>query len=172
MKNILNIAASAMLLAACTPNPKESAGSKTDSVHVSSTTADTIAKNALTVKIDIEPKISLGDSIMMKFTVNNPSETDKKFCKWHTPFEPPLSKYLDIVNDKGEEVQYLGAMAKRISPPPASSYINIKAGEDLSATINLGHIYKLDKAGKYTVKYNSEAVSGLLPLDSTVFEIK
>jgi len=172
MKNILKIAALAIPLAACTPSGKQTATVKTDSAEISSATADTITKNALTAKIEIAPVIALGDSVMMKFTINNPSETDKKFCKWHTPFEPPLSKYLDIVDEKGDEVQYLGAMAKRISPAPESSYIDIKAGENLSAIINLGHIYKLDKAGRYTVKYNSEAVSGLSPLATTVFEIK
>lgn len=56
-----------------------------------------------------------------------------------------MSSYLSITNEKGEEAPYKGAMAKRIMPPPASSYTNVNPGDSLVANADLLKAYDLKK---------------------------
>lgn len=123
----------------------------------------------LTAKITIKPIIRSADDLKLKFTVYNESAKSQQFCKWHTPFEPPMSKYLDIKDEEGTEVAYHGIMAKRIMPPPADSYVTVKPGDSLNVEVNLSKIYPLNKPGKYTIRYNASEISGLLVQDSIRF---
>jgi len=134
---------------------------KTTEESISGTADSTGVKRDIYAVMSISDTVRMGDSVMLKFTVYNPTDSARKFLKWQTPFEPLLSKYLDIKNDKGEEAQYVGAMAKRMMPPPADAYITIAPGDSLMAAVNLVQGYALTKAGKYTVTYNSEGVSNL-----------
>lgn len=166
MKHIpLFLFAGLLLLAACGTSKKQNNGS--------TSTADTIEKidtvANLTARMDMKPAVKTGDSLELQFTVYNTSTKVQSFCKWHTPFEPPMSKYLDIKDDQGVEARYQGAMAKRIMPPPANSYIEIKPGDSLSVKVNISKIYALDKSGTYTVSYNSQKISGLVVKDSITF---
>jgi len=92
-----------------------------------------------------------------------------QFCKWHTPFEPLMSKYLDVTDENGTEVDYKGAMAKRMMPPPASSYIEVKSGDSLAVTVDVLKAYAITKPAKYTIKYSGQNMSGLVVKDSVVF---
>jgi hypothetical protein len=107
----------------------------------------------------------------MTFTVYNPTDSVMKFCKWHTPFEPLMSKYLDIVSDTDGEVNYLGPMAKRIMPPPADSYLSVSPSDSILVKVDLKKGYDLTKPGTYTIKYNSGGISGLVVHDSVIFTI-
>jgi hypothetical protein len=80
-----------------------------------------------------------------------------------------MSKYLDIRNDQGGEVSYRGIMAKRIMPPPAGSYIEIKPGDSLSTLVNVSKQYPLERVGKYTLRYNAQDISGVVATDSVSF---
>lgn len=103
----------------------------------------------------------LGDSVLLKFTVKNNADSVQRFCKWHTPFEPLMSKYLDVKNEKGEDMAYLGAMAKRMMPPPESSYLSLKPQDSVTANVDLLKGYAIKAPGKYTVTYVGENMSGL-----------
>lgn len=170
MKRLLLIfPAALLLLSACSSTKQTDAGSTTTQTD-SIAPADT-ANQRLTARIDVKPVIKESDSLLMTFTVYNTGKKDQTFCKWHTPFEPPMSKYLDAVDESGVEANYLGAMAKRIMPPPANSYLKVKAGDSLSVVTDLRKSYQLSKPGRYTIKYNSEGISGLSVKDSVSFEI-
>ena len=116
---------------------------------------------ALLATIQMKESIKQGDSVLLNFTVHNYTDSTKKFLKWQTPFEPLLSKYLDIKNEQGEEVAYKGPMAKRMMPPPASAYLYLQPNDSLKATVDILKGYDLSKPGKYTVTYTSENISGL-----------
>jgi len=144
-----------------------------------SQTADSVAsagvahtQKGLFAKLKIKDTINTGDSVLLRFTVYNPADTAQQFCKWHTPFEPLMSKYLDVKNAAGEEADYRGPMAKRIMPPPASSYIKIKAHDSLTTTTDLLKAYAISKPGKYIIVYNSQNISGLVVKDSVDFVYK
>lgn len=139
----------------------------------STATAGTVqTQKGLFAKMTIKDTITAGDSMLLKFTVYNPADTAQQFCKWHTPFEPLMSKYLDVKSTTGEEADYRGPMAKRIMPPPASSYIKLKAHDSLTTTTDLLKAYAISKPGKYTVVYNSQNMSGLTVTDKVTFVYK
>lgn len=111
--------------------------------------------------LQMKDTIHTSDSLKLTFTVYNKSDNVQKFCKWHTPFEPLISKYLQIIDEGGNEVNYIGAMAKRIMPPPAESYLTVASKDSLATTVDLLKGYDLTKKGNYTVKYTGENMSGL-----------
>jgi hypothetical protein len=152
-----------LMCAACSQNTRvaQTTTSKADS-------SASIAQ-PLFATLSIKDSIKVGDSVVLKFTIYNTADTVQQFCKWHTPFEPLMSKYLDVKGDNGEEANYKGAMAKRIMPPPADSYVKVKPGDSLSINVDVLKGYALTKPGKYSVMYNSQNMSGLVVKDSVNF---
>jgi hypothetical protein len=149
------------MLYACSPATFKSADS---------TEQESASSLLTTMKISDQPNGS--DRPTLKFTVKNQSDTVATFCKWHTPFEPLISKYLDIKDSDGQEVDYKGAMAKRIMPPPADSYLSINPGDSLSVDVDLTKGYAIEKPGTYTLKYSGGNMSGLVVKDSLTFTYK
>lgn len=165
MKNIKSILCLTMLaFSACgvkTTNTKSA-----DTAVVSSPAQTT---KVIFAKMQIKDTIKVGDSVKLKFTVYNPADSAQQFCKWHTPFEPLMSKYLEVKNESGEEINYQGAMAKRIMPPPASSYIKVNSKDSLSTTVDLLKAFAITKPAKYTITYVGQNMSGLAVTDSVSF---
>jgi hypothetical protein len=169
MKNLLPILSAALLIASCSPSTRNAeGGNSTDSVTTAQDSTVSTAK-PLFATMKISNKINVGDSVKLKFTVYNTADSVQTFCKWHTPFEPLISKYLDIKSESGEEVDYRGAMAKRIMPPPADSYIKVNPGDSLAVDVDLLKGYNISKPGKYSISYNAQNMSGLVVKDSVVF---
>jgi hypothetical protein len=110
------------------------------------------------------------NSVPLVFTVINKGNNTQRFCKWETPFEPKLGKYFEIVNEKGEEATFKGAMARRVMPPPAEAYMQVPAHKNLATTINLADNYTLT-AGTYTIKYTGGGISGLNPANEVKITI-
>jgi hypothetical protein len=167
MKNYQILSIALLALSSCGVRSGSQTAEQADSTKALTDTAATGKK--LTIEITMKDTIKAGDSVQLKFTVKNNSADTARFCKWHTPFEPLMSKYLDIKDENGNEVNYKGAMAKRIMPPPADSYITLKANESLSANADLLKAYAIDKPAKYTVTYNSTGISGLTVKKSVTF---
>lgn len=160
---------STMILAACSSSNQQSDQKKTDTMTVNET-ANTPA-DAITGKMALLSTSKIGQPINIKFTVYNNADTAAKFCKWHTPFENLISKYVDVTMEDGTEAAYKGAMAKRVMPPPADSYITLKPGDSTSVDFDLNNAFTIDKSGKYTVKYNSASISGIVIKDSLQLNI-
>ncbi|MES2265911.1 MAG: protease [Bacteroidota bacterium] len=167
MKNYQILAIAVLALSSCGVRSGKKSSEQTDSAKSLTDTA--AIEKTLTAEMAIKDTIKAGDSVLLKFTVKNNKADTARFCKWHTPFEPLMSKYLDITDENGTEVSYKGAMAKRIMPPPADSYITLKANESLSATADLLKAYAIDKPAKYTITYNSTGISGLTVKKSVSF---
>lgn len=138
---------------------------------VTKETTSNPASSMLSAKLEIATVVKQGDSIGLKFTVYNNTNSPKKFCKWHTPFEPLMSKYLDITDANGAEAQYKGPMAKRVMPPPASSYITLAPKDSISVSVNLLQAYDITQPSKYTVHYNATAISGLAETQNVTFSL-
>jgi hypothetical protein len=164
MKNIAPILSAVMLMfSACSQNTRvaQSTTTKVDSLGKVS--------QPLFATMRIKDSIKTGDSVLLHFTVYNTADTVQQFCKWHTPFEPLMSKYLDIKSDQGAEVDYRGAMAKRMMPPPADSYVKINPGDSLSIDVDVLKGYSIMEPAKYSISYNSQNMSGLVVKDSVTF---
>jgi hypothetical protein len=171
MKNLKIIFPAALLaLASCSPATRNADDStaNTDSVTTAPVSQESTEK-ALFAKMTIKDTIKAGETIQLKFTVYNNTDSVQQFCKWHTPFEPLMSKYLDVKDENGVEVNYKGAMAKRMMPPPASSYQKLNPKDSLSADVDLFKGYDITKPATYTIIYNSQNMSGLIVKDSVTF---
>jgi len=125
--------------------------------------------DSLYLVLGVKDIIKTGEKVTLKFTVHNDQSTEKSFCRWHTPFEPLMSKYLDIKDENGNEVLYKGPMAKRMMPPPVDSYLAIKPKEVLSSEADLLKAYQLEAGKKYTVSYNSSGMSGIKATNTVTF---
>ncbi|WP_412469314.1 protease [Pedobacter sp. KLB.chiD] len=166
MKNIrLIIPAIMVLLSACSEATRNTATAKNES------TGQTAAyqTDSPEVKLKINGNVVNGEPLLLRFVVLNNTDNAEKFCIWHTPFEPLLSSYLSITNEKGEEATYKGAMAKRIMPPPASSYTTVKPGDSLVANADLLKAYDLKKGSVYKAVYTGGNMSGLVSKDTVTF---
>ena len=126
-------------------------------------------KKPLFAEMQIAKTIKIGEPMLLKFTVYNQADSTQQFCKWHTPFEPLLSKYLEIKDEQGVEMLYRGAMAKRIMPPPAESYIMVNKKDSVSATVDLLKAFAITRPSKYTITYTGQDMSGVLVTKSAVF---
>lgn len=155
--NLLILGAALIALSSCSVNKPKT------------TNVDSAAAAPLFARMSIKDTIKAGDSVLIKFTVYNNADSTQQFCKWHTPFEPLMSKYLEVKEETGQEMQYQGAMAKRMMPPPASSYVKVNAKDSISATVDLIKAYALKQSSKYTITYVGQNMSGLLVKDSVSF---
>ncbi|WP_316812136.1 protease [Pedobacter heparinus] len=171
MKNLNRLLFTALMLAmsSCGINNNATQNSPDTSDSSATVAVDSAAENKLFAKMSIKDTVRAGELIAMKFTVYNNADTTQHFCKWHTPFEPFISKYLDVKSTSGEEVSYKGAMAKRVMPPPASSYIAVDAKDSVSVTIDLSKGYDISKPNRYTITYVGQNMSGLMVKDSISF---
>lgn len=137
--------------------------------HPSSNRPSKNQGDSLYVVLSIKDIIKKGEKVTLKFAVHNDQPTEKSFCKWHTPFEPLMSKYLDIKDENGNEVFYKGPMAKRIMPPPADSYLVVKPKDMLSSEVDLLKAYQLEAPKKYTISYNASGMSGIKSTSTVTF---
>ena len=168
MKNYKIILSAALLaLSACGVNKSQKTAAPADSA--ANQTAAQAVSDSLIAKLQIKNTIKVGQPVELKFTVYNIADTARRFCKWHTPFEPLMSKYLEVKDESGQEMQYKGAMAKRIMPPPASSYISVNTKDSLSVTADLLKAFDISKPAKYTIVYVGQNMSGLAVKDSVSF---
>jgi hypothetical protein len=152
------------LFVACSPTTQ-------DGEKATTTNADSKTDTTLVAAMFIPAVSAANAPIEMTFTIYNRTDSVRTFCKWHTPFEPLMSKYLDVTSAEGEEAAYKGPMAKRIMPPPADSYVSIKPKDSLSIKVDLTKAYDI-KPGSYVVRYNSQSISGLSVTDSVKISVK
>lgn len=170
MKTIIPLlSAAVMILSSCSNQTSTSSARKIKEDAATNKAWKRPEGKKIYAAMQIKNSIKIGDSVKLKFTVYNPTDSVQQFCKWHTPFEPLISKYLDVKEVNGEEANYQGAMAKRMMPPPASSYQKVNPGDSLSIAIDLLKGYAVKKPGKYVITYNGEGMSGLSVKDSVVF---
>jgi hypothetical protein len=171
MKKISLLLSTAVILAmsSCGINNNGTQNGVNTADSLAPVVVDSTAQKGLFAKMALKDTIKAGELIELKFTVYNNADTAQQFCKWHTPFEPFISKYLDVKSASGEEVNYKGAMAKRMMPPPASSYMTVNAKDSVSTTVDLLKGYDITIPAKYTITYVGEGMSGLIVKDSISF---
>jgi hypothetical protein len=165
----LVLTATVMALSSCSQNTRTSNNSNAKRDSLTTKTIEQASPKALFATLRIKDSIKAGDSVKLKFTVYNPTDSVRQFCKWHTPFEPLMSKYLEIKDATGEEAAYQGPMAKRMMPPPASSYQKINPGDSLSIEVDLLKGYAIQKPAQYSISYTGQGMSGLAVKDSVIF---
>ena len=164
------IGALTILAAACNQPQGGTPTGRADSLQ--SAPKEDTASAGLAATLRVPPVAEGRDSLMVTFTVTNNGKEPLRFCKWHTPFEPLMSKYLDVANERGEEADYRGAMAKRIMPPPADSYVTVNPADSLTTSFDLLKGYAVTKPGTYTIRYSGGEISGLKESNTVTFQLK
>lgn len=145
-------------MAACQTSKKSSENKDTISKE---TELSFVKDTSLVAQLSVPDSLSLYDSILLHFTVFNPTEDTLRFTKYHTPFEGFLNNFLTIKDTNGNEVTYIGPMAKRVMPPISESYMTVAPHDSLSVNIDLRKGYRFEKKGTYTIQYNGGNVSGI-----------
>lgn len=136
--------------------------SNTDSLMTAGKADKPVSDTSLYAILECETATPrLKDSLIINFTVTNPTEDTLKFTVYHTPFEGMISKFLTVKDASGNEATYLGPMAKRMMPPPVETYHTLASGQSESVRFDLKKGYKIEKAGIYTIQYNGELISGV-----------
>ncbi|MFC4211097.1 protease [Pedobacter lithocola] len=125
--------------------------------------------DSLFVTLAMKNLIQAGEKINLRFVVHNNNSMGKSFCKWHTPFEPLMSNYLDIKDENGKEAVYKGPVAKRIMPPISDNYLFVNPKDTLVSIIDLSKGYQFEAGKKYTISYNSSIISGIKSSNTASF---
>ncbi len=95
------------------------------------------------------------------FVLRNNSAETITVLRWETPLEPELTQDVFHVapsttgkpNLHAERARYSGRMFKRDNPQP-DDYIEIKAGESVSAEIEITDYYRLNQDGIHSVTFS------------------
>jgi len=91
----------------------------------------------------------------LNFTVFNPSSSSIKVLTIGTPLEGDIfGQEFRVYNpSNGEEISYIGKIARRVWPASSSNYLILNAGQSVSEVVNINKLYAFEKAGKYVVDF-------------------
>ena len=103
-------------------------------------------------------KVSMSCSRVMSkvncdFDYTNTANEDYYIGEYFTPLEGPYNRFLTITYQDGTDVPYMGILASR-TPATKENFKLIKAGETISASVDLTSVYSFDKDGIYTIVYD------------------
>jgi peptidyl-Lys metalloendopeptidase len=108
-----------------------------------------------TLRSDIAPVADMGaqSNGKISFTLHNPGTTSLFLLRWQTPLAG-ISQDLFEVSLNGKPVQYVGPVYKR-AEPTAADYVELKAGESRTVTVDLGGNYDMQQNGMYEVRFKN-----------------
>lgn len=92
----------------------------------------------------------------LKFTLTNNSDESVNVLKFKTPLEG-IKDDMFWVKRQEEVAVYLGKMVKRAAPKP-HDYVTLDPNESVSTDFDISEIYDIDKAGNYTVEFDSRVL--------------
>lgn len=97
----------------------------------------------------VQPAPRPGDRL--QFTLRNTGSTDTLLVRWDTALAGISNDLFEVTRD-GAAVPYIGRLYKR-GLPEAADYIEIKAGEQRQAVIDLSQVYDMSRPGNYLVRF-------------------
>jgi hypothetical protein len=106
--------------------------------------------DALRCVLKAPAQVSVGQAVMLQFTVANPGRTALHVLQWNTPFEGWFGSYVRVLRD-GVEVPYRGPRLKR-GDPSKSAYFRLRTGQSRRATVDLALPFDLTQPGHYRVE--------------------
>ncbi|PLX02275.1 MAG: hypothetical protein C0594_12120, partial [Marinilabiliales bacterium] len=104
--------------------------------------------------------------------VSNLTQDDIKFCKRNCPLEGKFIKdYFEVKDEGGNKLEYVGESFQRM-PPTDIEYINLGGMQKVVREIDLKKGYKIEKPGKYTIKFKGDKVNTLPDSEEITIEIQ
>ena len=91
-----------------------------------------------------------GDGVI-HYSLTNRSDVDVLVLSWETPLRGVEDDLFEVSLD-GQPVRYVGREYKRGMPQP-EDYIELKAGQTLSADVDLSAHYEMRSAANYAVQF-------------------
>ena len=91
-------------------------------------------------------------TVACSFEFTNNANEDLYLLKRDTPLEGLFSPFITVFLDNNP-IQYEGIVAYRI-PPTKEEFILLKAGDRISATVQITDVFRFDADGLYTVRYS------------------
>ena len=91
-------------------------------------------------------------TVACSFEFTNNANEDLYLLKRDTPLEGLFSPFITVFLDNNP-IQYEGIFAYRI-PPTKDEFILLKAGDRISATVQVTDVFRFDTDGLYTVRYS------------------
>ena len=111
----------------------------------------TCSANGWPVSLDMACNKALS-SVACSFEFTNNANEDLYLLKRNTPLEGLISEFVFVSLD-GRPLEYQGIIMRRI-PPSKDEFVLLKAGESISATVQITDIFSIDTDGLYTVQYS------------------
>ena len=102
------------------------------------------------MSLDMSCEKSLS-AVACTFEFLNVGGEDYYLLKRDTPLEGLFSQFI-AVSHKGRKLEYEGILIDR-APPTKDEYILLKAGQKVSATVQINEVFALMHDGIYTVEY-------------------
>jgi hypothetical protein len=113
-------------------------------------------QNHLSVQLDaVNPIADLSnddESLMLAFTVFNPSSQNVTMCIRDTPLEGVMSKLFMIQNPEGKVMAYRGKDVRRTEVPGPEEYRTVVAGQSTSTRVRLSRRYQFEGDGLYYIR--------------------
>lgn len=97
----------------------------------------------------------------VEFVLTNTSDSPLRLLRWETPLESELTQDMFVITESdganpsvyAKRATFSGRLFKRPNPLP-SDFIDIEAGQSVSAVVNLADHYQLDVEGSHQVRFN------------------
>jgi len=115
-----------------------------------------IEQPPISCKLKIAVDQHIVDGIFINFILLNQSDSDLSVLTWYTPLEGFYSKVFIITDQYGDEVPYLGPLAKR-TKPTSVDYQLIKARGNIATLLDLSSVYDLIP-GEYKLQLNKKTL--------------
>ena len=111
----------------------------------------TCSANGWPVSLDMACNKALS-AVACSFEFTNNANEDLYLLKRNTPLEGLISEFVSVSLD-GRPLEYQGIYIHRI-PPTKDEFVLLKAGESISATVQITDAFSIDTDGLYTVQYS------------------
>ena len=111
----------------------------------------TCSANGWPISLDMACSKALS-AVACSFEFTNNANEDLYLLKRNTPLEGLYSQFVSVSLD-GRLLEYKGIYAYRI-PPTKDEFVLLKAGESISASVQITDAFSIDTDGLYTVQYS------------------
>ncbi|XP_011407670.2 PREDICTED: uncharacterized protein LOC105314929 [Amphimedon queenslandica] len=110
-----------------------------------------LSANGWPVSLDMSCNKALS-AVACSFEFTNNANEDLYLLKRNTPLEGLRSQFVSVSLD-GRSLEYEGMYVRR-APPAKENFVFLKAGESISATVQITDAFSIDTDGLYTVQYS------------------
>ena len=111
----------------------------------------TCSANGWPISLDMACNKALS-AVACSFEFTNNANEDFYLLKRNTPLEGLNSEFVSVSLD-GRPLEYEGILIYRL-PPTKDEFVLLKAGESISASVQITDVFSIDTDGLYTVQYS------------------